>query len=403
MKNLILLALALIITTNVSANEHSKFFIGTYSSPPYLQVKNNTVKGLSINTMECIFNKLNVDVSFAIYPLERALVELQKNTIDGVFPVNYSDNENDNKTLPVSIRKWYWLSNFKINNAQLISNKKLIGTVRGSPEHFWLIENNYEINVLVSTQKQLFDMFKMGRVDAFIFDKNLINTSKYFQNTLASVESHWLFIRYESEHLVFSNKILANHPNLIDQFNQFIFVCAPISHRLTNNEKQLLKTYSEDYFTKVANYLHLHPVTLLKDELIKNAYETLDHRWDAEVNGEQGGLYNFIINSKLSKFLADLQNNSNNTITEILVIDSDGYTLAVSQATTDLYQGDEPKFINPHGANEIHISDILYDQSTQTYQSQISFPLPKSMLPARIVTFGVNIKRVLHNAPVTLP
>ena len=399
MNNLILLALAFLITTKVSASEHSNIFIGTYSSPPYLQVKDNTVKGLSVNTMECIFNKLEIDVSFAIYPLKRALVELQKNTIDGVFPVNHSDNKNDNKTLPVSIRKWYWLSNFKINNAQLISNKKLIGTVRGSPEHFWLIENNYEINVLVSTQKQLFDMFKMGRVDAFIFDKNLINTSKYFQNTLASVESHWLFIRYESEHLVFSNKILANHPNLIDRFNQFIFACAPISHQLTNNEKQLLKTYSEDYFTKVANYLHLHPVTLLKDELIKNAYETLDHRWDAEVNGEQGGLYNFIINSKLSKFLADLQNNSNNTITEILVMDSDGYTLGVSQVTTDLYQGDESKFINPHGANEIHISDIIYDQSTQTYQSQISFPLPKSILPARIVTFGVNIKRVLHNAP----
>jgi len=385
---------------NATASERSKFIIGTYSSPPYIKIEDYTVKGISVSTMECIFNKLKKDVVFDIFPLKRALVELQKNNVDGVFPVSNSGKDNYNRTLPISIKKWYWLTNFRINNANLISGDKRVGAVRGSPEHHWLIENDYKTDTLVTTQKQLFDMFKIGRVDVIIVDENLTHENVVLKNTLQSVQNHWLFIQYESHHLAFSNEALAHNPGLMNTFNQSIYSCNPISLTVTNNEKKLLKNHLGVYFRKVVNFLLLHPsYPSLKLSQPEQDYEAIDQRWSTEVNGGQGDLYDFIINSKLSKFLAELQKNSNNTITEILAIDTDGYSFAISKVTSDLYQGDELKFIKSHGGTKVHISDIVYDQSTQTYQSQVSFPLSKSMAPASVITFGVNIKRVFRTNP----
>lgn len=114
---------------------------------------------------------------------------------------------------------------------------------------------------------------------------------------------------------------------------------------------------------------------------------------------QQGALYNFIHDSKLSQFLTHLQSSSKGKITEIIAIDTEGFTIALSQNTTDLYQGDEAKFLNtfPGGLDSVYISDIKYDESTQTFQSQVSFTLPKSIMPIGVVTFGVNIEKVIHN------
>ncbi|WP_440877014.1 hypothetical protein [Thalassotalea sp. PLHSN55] len=395
MKYLVTYIFTFLLATYATANTLPSLLLGSYNSPPYVQVEDNSIQGISINTIECIFNQLDMEVAFAIYPLKRALVELDKNTIDGVFPVNFAESQKSTRTLPVSIKKWFWLSNYKLTDSTEISDKKHIGAVRGSPEHFWLLANNYSVNTLVTTQKQLLEMFKAGRVDIIIVDKNLTNESLEFQDILNATNNYWLFLKYESQHLAFSDNVLTQHANLIHHFNQSISACAPLSLRLTNDEKIMLKDYSQSYLTKVVDYLRLHPAqSLLQNEITQSYSEKIDNQWRSEVSNGAGDLYELIMNSEFSKFLFEQQLSANQTITEILAIDTDGYAIAMSQATTDLYQGDEPKFINTHGIDKVHVSDIVFDQSTKTYQSQISFSLPKSMYPISVLTFGVDIKKI---------
>ena len=46
-----------------------------------------------------------------------------------------------------------------------------------------------------------------------------------------------------------------------------------------------------------------------------------------------------------------------------------------------------------------YISDISYDESTQVFQSQVSFSVPEEISALGVVTFGVNVEKIIkyHN------
>lgn len=75
-------------------------------------------------------------------------------------------------------------------------------------------------------------------------------------------------------------------------------------------------------------------------------------------------------------------------------MDARGLNVAASDVTSDYWQGDEAKFSEtfPNGAGASHISEVEYDESTQTYQAQISFPIvdPVSNEVVGAATVGVN-------------
>ena len=164
------------------------------------------------------------------------------------------------------------------------------------------------------------------------------------------------------------------------------------------NEKQVLKKYLTPYLSKLYNYLTSAPsITELKEVFTAVELDGIDVQWQSEAKNREGILYNFVYKSALSQFLINLQNSSSTAITEIIAIDSDGYTIGLSKVTTDLYQGDEAKFLNtyPGGPGSIYISDINYDESTQIFQSQVSFSVPKEISSLGVITFGVNVEKII--------
>ena len=58
-------------------------------------------------------------------------------------------------------------------------------------------------------------------------------------------------------------------------------------------------------------------------------------------------------------------------------MDAVGLNVAASAVTSDYWQGDEDKFLKtyPMGPGAVHFSDVEFDESTQTYQAQISIAL----------------------------
>ncbi|TYK66868.1 substrate-binding periplasmic protein [Colwellia echini] len=424
MKIIIYMAAVLFIT-NAVANERPDFELATYNAPPYQFIENKVIKGITVSTVQCIFHKLNKKISIDFYPLKRSLRELARNNISGVFPISPDDKTYMNTSTPISIEKWYWLTNFPLadqNNAKGF-NKKLIGAVNGSPAHNWLLKNKFSVAVSVTTREQLLNMFIAGRVDAIIIDDNEANRDIEFHQMIRSVEHNWQFIKFESHHFAFSDEVLNENINIVEQFNENIPSCNPLSLRLSHNEQQLLINYLTPYLEKLSHYLNAtaHP-TKLSDVFSAQELTTLDKLWQTQAKQQDGSLYNFITTSQLSVFLSQLQNDSKGAVTEIIAIDNGGYTIGLSKDTTDLFQGDEPQFLNtfPGGAGTFYISDIKYDASTQVFQSQVSFALAyqtadadktvnkdsknerrdnslsNNDLSVAVVTFGVNVEKVIQ-------
>ena len=103
-----------------------------------------------------------------------------------------------------------------------------------------------------------------------------------------------------------------------------------------------------------------------------------------------------IMASDAAKRLLELQK-SQAYFFEIFLMDDQGANVAMTNKTSDYWQGDEAKFLNtyPGGPGSIYISDINYDESTQIFQSQVSFSVPKEISSLGVITFGVNVEKII--------
>ena len=121
--------------------------------------------------------------------------------------------------------------------------------------------------------------------------------------------------------------------------------------------------------------------------------DALDTQWRAEVP-----LINATLNTDASKFLDGELEKSAGLITEIFATDARGLNAAQATMTSDYWQGDEDKFSKSFGvgADAIFIGDIEQDESTQTYQSQVSITVtdPATGAPIGSITAGIDVGKL---------
>ena len=103
----------------------------------------------------------------------------------------------------------------------------------------------------------------------------------------------------------------------------------------------------------------------------------MDNMWRAEVGGSDTPTIDAVLNNEAAEFLRAQVAMLDGMVTEVFVMDSVGLNVAASAVTSDYWQGDEAKFTQtyPMGANGIHFSDVDFDESSQSYQAQISISL----------------------------
>lgn len=121
--------------------------------------------------------------------------------------------------------------------------------------------------------------------------------------------------------------------------------------------------------------------------------DAMDQTWRAEV-GTASELVDGVLTNEAADFLRDQVTASSGVITEVFIMDAQGLNVAASSATSDYWQGDEAKFQEtyPKGAGAIHFSEIEFDESSQTYQAQVSVTItdPASGEPIGAMTVGIN-------------
>lgn len=122
--------------------------------------------------------------------------------------------------------------------------------------------------------------------------------------------------------------------------------------------------------------------------------DALDQAWRAEVGAAMTPMISALLDNAASGFLRAQIDASKGSITEVFVMDARGLNVATALVTSDYWQGDEAKFSEtfPKGPDAAHFGEIERDESTGTYQAQISLTLtdPATGEPIGAMTVGVN-------------
>jgi hypothetical protein len=102
-----------------------------------------------------------------------------------------------------------------------------------------------------------------------------------------------------------------------------------------------------------------------------------------------------LMESECGQYLKKIQA-SKPYFAEIFVMDNLGANVAMTDKTTDYWQGDEAKFTESYkgGAGAIHINDVKFDDSTQAYLVQVFVPVKEEDKAIGAITFGIDIDKL---------
>ena len=123
--------------------------------------------------------------------------------------------------------------------------------------------------------------------------------------------------------------------------------------------------------------------------------DQLDAEWRAQVGGAASPVVDKVAGAPASARLAEIRDASQGLITEVILMDQVGLNVAVSEPTSDYWQGDEAKWSQTYlaGPGAVHVSEVELDESTQTYQSQVSLTVTDASGAAvGAITFGINVE-----------
>ncbi len=128
--------------------------------------------------------------------------------------------------------------------------------------------------------------------------------------------------------------------------------------------------------------------------------DKLDKQWRAQTKSSARPLIDQVLSTALSRKLLDVKNRARGMITELFVMDNKGLNVGQSDATSDYWQGDEDKWQKTYlaGPGAMFIDEIEMDESTQTFQSQLSLSIadPATGQVIGAVTVGVDVDQLLQ-------
>ncbi len=398
--------LFIFINTNIWAGN---LILNTEISPPY-QVKNGkSLSGTSVESIQCILEKIDIDYTIKLAPWKRAQHHLKIGKSDGYFTSMSFDKVNKYGVLsaPIALEKWYiYFKNKELRKKESFlknTNSIKFGVIRGSSQSLWLKENGYYIFQIVNTYEQLIKLLNIGRIDAYLADEKTFRDESFIYN-LKSNHFFSKFHRYTPLGVYFSKKFLETKAKFMADFNKNIDSCITQILILTAEEREVVYKIAKDtVFAKMGDKLVLNAITKQnkKHKFLSSAsIINLDKQYKNELNSSNKPLINKILKNSLSLYLKKIKKESKEVIFEMFVSDNKGLIVAQSDVTSDYWQGDELKFINTFQQNESKfIDEIKYDISTKKFQVQVSFLIqdPISRKNIGVLTVGLNIEEVLKS------
>jgi hypothetical protein len=133
---------------------------------------------------------------------------------------------------------------------------------------------------------------------------------------------------------------------------------------------------------------------LSQDEII-----ALDKKWRAETSSSKRPLIDSVLANEVSRFLQKASKEQHGIVTEIFIMDNRGLNVGQSAVTSDYWQGDEAKWKKTYlvGPDAIMIDELELDESTQTFQSQLSMAITDRTTGKVIgaITVGIDVEAIV--------
>ena len=120
---------------------------------------------------------------------------------------------------------------------------------------------------------------------------------------------------------------------------------------------------------------------------------TMDEKWKATPG--VAPFMQALMDSDCAKFLRQIQD-TKTFYSEIFVMDNQGANVAMTDKTSDYWQGDEAKFKKSfnQGKGAVFVDEVEFDDSTQAYLVQVSVPVMDQGQAIGAITFGIDVDQV---------
>lgn len=118
-----------------------------------------------------------------------------------------------------------------------------------------------------------------------------------------------------------------------------------------------------------------------------------DAKWQADAG--VADYMKAIMESECGQHLRKIQKSAP-YFAEIFVMDNLGANVAMTDKTSDYWQGDEAKFQKSFagGAGAVFVDEVKFDDSAQAYLVQVSVPVKDGATVIGAITFGIDVDKV---------
>ncbi len=386
----------------------------TFHAPPYqieadTRVSDSAVSGTTVDTVHCVTAQMGWDVNIRTVPQNRAMHSLRARFIDGYFAVDEIPELSNiaGASAPIALEKWYFFSLGHIADFKAAH----LGTIAGSNEALWLANRGYSNVLPVYSAPQLIELLKRGRVNAIVLDQQVLDQQILDANSRGGSEGLQLqtdglkkeFIRFAPLHLYLTHNFTSLNPDFLPEFNNLLDGCVTVGFKLSEHEALLARDLAAYLLADLRTQVDLKP-NLANHQELRSLSETLnlDRKWQALAPTKPSELAERLLNLAISRALADWQDSHKGLVTETFITNKMGAITALSQLTSDFWQGDEEHFSATIGRRpeEIILSPLMYDPSARRFQLTASTPLYEDGTGkyAGAIAIGLDIERVLQTS-----
>ncbi|TVP91994.1 MAG: hypothetical protein EA348_02915 [Pseudomonadaceae bacterium] len=375
--------------------------------PPYQVHEGDHLAGSSVDALACIFQALQRDYEIRVFPWERAMHEVAAQRADAFFSATRMARANRYAELssPLALEKWYWYSNTPLAPRHLLSGEQAarIGGLRGSNQVAWLQEHGVTVDVQVNTTQQLLQMLAAERIDAFVADQRTLKIElTHLSSAIRPAHDH--FLQYSTLGVYFGHHFLQQDDDFLPAFNAQIYPCVDEIDSLTAEERQhIARVHQQRYahWTRLPDIIAaVHQQNSQHQGISQTRIDQLDQQWMTETALRKQPLIDSVLDRPLSRWLQTQQGRSARLITEIMITDRHGLNVAISEITTDYWQGNEAKFqqVFFRDDDQPFLGPLEYDQSSQRYHVHVSSQIrdPDSDQAIGVLVIGLDIGKVLR-------
>lgn len=351
--------------------------------------------------INCIMQQTRQPYTLQVMPWRRARQEVKMDRIDGYFTAMPHEEMNDTAQLsaPLFLENWYWFWHPRHPGPD--SKERIrYGAILGSHQAGWLEQHQRKVEVEVNDLAQLVQLLNIGRIDMLLADLDDFHDAtkrlKIDSNTF-----NQRFFRYMPLGVYFAKKTLQQRPGFLAQFNAATHLCASAPFALSPSEQQRILDNLLASLQQLAATAELHNSLALQNQQLSDlsTLMQLDSQWQQQLSEQKSGLATKMLASSASKLLQSWQAKYAGLVTEVILMDAQGTNAAISNLTTDYWQGDEMPFLGMFEQTAPYFFDVVeYDQSTRRFQVKLSIPVKtKQQSPIGVLSIGIDVERALSD------